>query len=82
MHRLGSEKVMAQIHTLGVVPVFGGNVGDGVTLGKGSTYTSVIDNWIGLNRRGKKLLPNSGQPIVVKPGSVNNKISGNITCCN
>jgi hypothetical protein len=59
-----------------------GNVGDGVTLGKGSTYTSVIDNWIGLNRRGKKLLPNSGQPIVVKPGSVNNKISGNITCCN
>jgi len=58
-----------------------GNVGDGVTLGKGSTYTSVIDNWIGLDRRGKKVLPNSGHPIVVKPGSVHNKISGNITCC-
>ncbi len=59
-----------------------GNVGDGVTLGKGSSYTAVIDNWIGLDRRGKKLLPNSGHPIVVKPGSVHNKISGNITCCN
>jgi hypothetical protein len=59
-----------------------GNVGDGVTLGKGSAYTSVIDNWIGLDRRGKKVLPNSGRPIVVKPGSVHNKISGNITCCN
>jgi parallel beta-helix repeat protein len=59
-----------------------GNVGDGVTLGKGSSYTEVIDNWIGLDRRGKKLLPNSGHPIVVKPGSVHNKISGNITCCN
>jgi hypothetical protein len=58
-----------------------GNVGDGVTLGKGSTYTSVIDNWIGLDRRGKKVLPNSGHPIVVKPGSVHYKISGNITCC-
>ena len=58
-----------------------GNVGDGVTLGKGSSYTAVIDNWIGLDRRGKKLLPNSGHPIVVKPGSVHNKISGNITCC-
>ncbi|MGC2361036.1 MAG: hypothetical protein WA428_01785, partial [Candidatus Cybelea sp.] len=59
-----------------------GNVGNGVTLGKGSSYTAVIDNWIGLNRRGKKVLPNSGHPIVVKPGSVHNKISGNITCCN
>jgi parallel beta-helix repeat protein len=59
-----------------------GNVGDGVTLGKGSSYTAVIDNWIGLDGRGKKLLPNSGHPIVVKPGSVHNKISGNITCCN
>ena len=59
-----------------------GNVGDGVTLGKGSAYTAVIDNWVGLDRRGKKVLPNSGRPIVVKPGSVHNKISGNITCCN
>jgi parallel beta-helix repeat protein len=59
-----------------------GNVGDGVTLGKGSSYTAVIDNWIGLNRHGDKVLPNSGHPIVVKPGSVHNKISGNVTCCN
>jgi hypothetical protein len=53
-----------------------------VTLGKGSSYTSVIDNWVGLNKAGKKVLPNSGHPIVVKPGSVHNNISGNITCCN
>jgi hypothetical protein len=59
-----------------------GNVGDGVTLAKGSSYTAVIDNWIGLDRRERALLPNSGHPIVVKPGSVHNKISGNITCCN
>ncbi len=59
-----------------------GNVGNGVTLDKGSSYTSVIDNWIGLNKAGKYVLPNSGHPIVVKPGSVHNKISGNITCCN
>ena len=59
-----------------------GNVRNGVTLGKGSSYTAVVDNWIGLNRKGKKTLPNSGYPIVVKPGSVHNKISGNITCCN
>jgi hypothetical protein len=59
-----------------------GNVGNGVTLGKGSSYTAVIDNWIGLNRAGKGVLPNSGYPIVVKPGSVHNKISGNVTCCN
>jgi hypothetical protein len=61
--------------------IISGNVGDGVTLGKGSTYTSVIDNWIGLNKHGDKVLSNSGQPIVAKPGSVHNKISGNITCC-
>ncbi len=59
-----------------------GNVGNGVTLGNGSSYSSVIDNWIGLNKAGKFNLPNSGHPIVVKPGSVHNKISGNMTCCN
>ena len=37
-----------------------GNVGNGVTLDTGSSYTAVIDNWIGLNRAGKKVLPNSG----------------------
>ena len=59
-----------------------GNVGNGVTLDKGSSYTSVIDNWIGLDKAGKYVLPNSGRPIVVKPGSVHNKIYGNVTCCN
>ncbi|HEX3671680.1 MAG TPA: hypothetical protein VHT92_08260 [Candidatus Cybelea sp.] len=54
-----------------------GNVGNGVTLATGSTYTAVVGNWIGLNRRGKKTLPNSRRPIVVQPGSSHNKISGN-----
>jgi hypothetical protein len=55
-----------------------GNAHNGVTLGSGSSYSAVIDNWIGLNRAGEKVLPNSGRPIVVKPGSVHNKISGNV----
>ncbi len=62
--------------------IVSGNVGNGVTLDKSSSYTSIIDNWIGLNRTGKKALPNSGHPIVVKPGSLHNKIAGNVTCCN
>ena len=56
-----------------------GNVGNGVTLDTGSSYTAVIDNWIGLNKAGKKVLPNSGRPIVVKKGSFHNKIHGNVT---
>ncbi len=56
-----------------------GNVGNGVTLDTGSSYTAVIDNWIGLNRAGKKVLPNSRRPIAVKKGSFHNKIHGNVT---
>ncbi|HEY1429432.1 MAG TPA: right-handed parallel beta-helix repeat-containing protein [Candidatus Tumulicola sp.] len=55
-----------------------GNTGNGITLGNGSSYSSIIDNWIGLDRKGGSL-PNSGKPIVVKPNSVHNKIRGNIT---
>ncbi len=58
--------------------IISGNNGNGVMLGNGSSYTSLIDNWIGLDGRGGSL-PNSGKPIVVKPGSVHNKIRGNIT---
>ncbi|HET6276250.1 MAG TPA: right-handed parallel beta-helix repeat-containing protein [Candidatus Cybelea sp.] len=54
-----------------------GNVGNGITLGPGSSYTTVIGNWIGLNGRGQKTIPNSRRPIVVKPGSVHNEIAGN-----
>ncbi|MBV9719461.1 MAG: hypothetical protein JOZ77_09075 [Candidatus Eremiobacteraeota bacterium] len=57
--------------------IVSGNVGNGVTLDAGSSYTSVIDNWIGLNRAGKKTLPNSGEPIAVSRGSTHNTISGN-----
>ena len=54
-----------------------GNVGNGITLGPGSSYTAVIGNWNGLDSSGKKTIPNSRRPIVVKPESVHNKISGN-----
>lgn len=57
--------------------IVSGNVGNGITLSRGSSYTAVIGNWIGLDRRGKKTIPNSRRPIVVQPGSVHNKISGN-----
>ncbi|MEO7201065.1 MAG: hypothetical protein ABI431_00430, partial [Candidatus Tumulicola sp.] len=58
--------------------IISGNNGNGVLLGNGSSYTSLIDNWIGLSGGGGSL-PNSGKPIVVKPGSVHNKIHGNVT---
>ena len=32
MNGLGGKKVVAQIHVLGVVPIVGGDVGDGVAL--------------------------------------------------
>jgi hypothetical protein len=50
-----------------------------VTLDAGSSHTAVIDNWIGLNKVGRNVLPNSGRPIVVKKGSYHNKIHGNLT---
>jgi parallel beta-helix repeat protein len=59
--------------------IVSGNIGNGVTLDKGSSYTQVIDNWIGLDRFGKKTLPNTGHPIVVQPGSKHNTIKGNVT---
>jgi hypothetical protein len=58
--------------------IISGNNGNGVTLGNGSSYTSLIDNWIGLDGGGGSL-PNSGQPIVIKSGSVHNTIKGNVT---
>lgn len=54
-----------------------GNVGIGVTLDTGSSYSAVIENWIGLDRAGLKTLPNSRRAIVVKLGSEHNKIWGN-----
>ena len=56
-----------------------GNSGNGVTLAAGSSYISVINNNIGLDRFGKALIPNKGLPIVVDPLSTNDTISGNIT---
>ncbi|HXM07853.1 MAG TPA: hypothetical protein VN936_10330, partial [Candidatus Acidoferrum sp.] len=58
--------------------IISGNIGNGITLGNGSSYTSLIDNWIGLDGGGGSL-PNSGQAIVVKSGSVHNTIKGNVT---
>ncbi|HEY6450920.1 MAG TPA: hypothetical protein VIX60_09610 [Candidatus Cybelea sp.] len=56
-----------------------GNVGNGVTLAAGSSYTKVIGNWIGLSRSGHRRIPNLGNPIVVKPGSLHNTVKGNHT---
>ena len=56
-----------------------GNSGNGVTLAGASSYTKVIGNWIGLSRSGHRRIPNSGRPIVVKPGSDHNTIKDNIT---
>lgn len=56
-----------------------GNVGSGITLGAGSSYSVVTANWVGLNRVGRKLLPNSRGGIVVRPGSLHNNVWGNKT---
>lgn len=56
-----------------------GNTGNGVTLSKGTSFTSLIGNWIGLDRNAKKAIPNTGKPFVVAPGSTNNTIKGNVT---
>lgn len=55
-----------------------GNAGNGVTLAPGTSFIQVIDNWIGLDRFGAKVLANSGLPIV-SAGSVNDTITGNTT---
>jgi len=56
-----------------------GNGGNGITLAAGSSYSTVTNNWIGLTRSGERKLPNNRRPIVVRPGSVHNKIAGNRT---
>jgi parallel beta-helix repeat protein len=56
-----------------------GNSGIGVTLAAGTSFIEVINNWIGLDRQKRKLLPNTGLPIVVSPRSTHDTISGNIT---
>jgi hypothetical protein len=55
-----------------------GNTGNGVTLGARSSFSSIIGNWIGLDRTEKKRLPNTGLPIVSIPGTQNNTITGNV----
>jgi hypothetical protein len=59
--------------------IVSGNSGNGVTLAAGTSFISVINNWIGLDRRQRKLLPNKGRPIVVSPRSTNDTVTGNIT---
>jgi hypothetical protein len=54
----------------------GGNDGIGVLLRAGTTRNLVINNYIGLDRRGRRL-PNTGRPIV-NDGS-QNTIRGNRT---
>jgi hypothetical protein len=58
--------------------IISGNTGNGVTLDSGTSYISVIGNWIGLSRVGKSV-PNTGDPIVVKAGSDHDTIARNVT---
>jgi hypothetical protein len=53
------------------------NLGIGVTLATGTSFSSVLNNQIGSNRFGLPTLPNFGLPIVAYPGSLFNTISGN-----
>ncbi len=56
-----------------------GNTGNGITLAAGSSFSQVLNNWIGLDSAELRLLPNSGLPIVADPASLSNTISGNVT---
>jgi hypothetical protein len=53
------------------------NFGIGVTLGSGSSWSSIMNNGIGRNRLNLPTLPNVGLPIVVDAGSLHNTIVGN-----
>lgn len=57
-----------------------GNTGNGVTLDSGTSYIQLLNNWIGLDRAGFPLLPNTGSPIVTN-GSTNDTIEGNVIAC-
>jgi hypothetical protein len=72
---IGGTSTDASMPTLNLIS---GNTGNGVTLAAGSSFTQVLNNWIGLDSSGSRLLPNSGLPIVADPASTSNTISGNV----
>jgi hypothetical protein len=60
--------------------VISGNTGIGVTLASGTSFTQVLGNWIGLDRFGLPVLPNTVNAIATN-GSTNNTIQGNVIAC-
>jgi Right handed beta helix region len=58
------------------VNLISGNIGNGVTLGPGTSLNVVVGNFIGLNRIGGKL-PNTGKPVVNR--GRHNVVRGNRT---
>jgi trimeric autotransporter adhesin len=58
------------------VNLISGNSGNGVWLGMGTSRNRVLDNYIGLDRRGRSLR-NSGKPVVNK--GHRNLVKGNVT---
>ena len=56
-----------------------GNIGNGVSLAAGTGFIQVLHNTIGFDRTGQPL-PNTGQPVVVDPGSTNDTLAGNVAC--
>jgi parallel beta-helix repeat protein len=73
---IGGTSTQAQAPTLNLIS---GNTGNGVTLAAGTSFTQVLNNWIGLDSAERSLLPNSGLPIVADPASSSNTITGNVT---
>jgi hypothetical protein len=57
-----------------------GNIGNGVTLAAGTGFISVVHNTIGFDKSGQPML-NTGQQLVVDPGSTNDTIIGNNLAC-
>jgi hypothetical protein len=65
---------------LGIGNLVSGNIGNGVTLAAGTDFISVVHNTIGFDASGQPL-PNTGQQLVVDPGSTNDIVVGNVLAC-
>ena len=65
---------------LGIGNLVSGNIGNGVTLAAGTDFISVVHNTIGFDASGQPL-PNTGQQLVVDPGSTNDMVVGNVLAC-
>jgi len=67
---------VASTPTRPVAVLISGNGGNGITLETGTSFTQILNNFIGYDHAGAPVLPNFGEPIMVN-GSSDNTISGN-----